>query len=131
MDNRSHIGPEHFKALRWLPVYKRVEHISLCHVFKIKLGLSPDYLNENFVPLSSVHERCTRSRVSLNSLADGSLSATDNGRYKLPKVGSFGKKSFAFCSISSWNNLPQYLRSSGCLRKFKTDLKIQLMASLA
>ncbi|KAH3798560.1 hypothetical protein DPMN_152160 [Dreissena polymorpha] len=57
----SHVGPHHFRCLNWLPVSKRVDQISLCHVFKVKNGLAPDYMAESFIPQDSVHSYKTRS----------------------------------------------------------------------
>ena len=50
----SHIGDNEFKALSWLPFTKRVSYFSLAHVFKIKNGLSPSYLSDNFTRVASV-----------------------------------------------------------------------------
>ena len=36
LGNMSHIDNEHFKIFNWLPVQKRVEQTTLCHVLKIK-----------------------------------------------------------------------------------------------
>ena len=41
--SRRHISKEHFELLNWLPVHSRVGHLTLCHVFKMKNGLSPQY----------------------------------------------------------------------------------------
>ena len=82
MGPRSHIGQDAFKAVGWLPVSQRVDQIILNHVFKIKSGTSPDYMTEQFTPANSVHSYSTRFR--------------ENGCFSLPKVKSFGKKSFAY-----------------------------------
>ena len=51
----------HFKTLNWLPVDKRVDQIILCHVFKIKHGLAPDYMRERFILQdTSVHQYSTK-----------------------------------------------------------------------
>ena len=130
-DSRSHVGPEQFKVLNWLPVSKRVDQITLCHVHKIKSDTAPKYLKEHFVPLNQVHDRCTRSRVSALSTSDScvSYSFSDTGRFSLPKVGSFGRKSFAFNGISLWNGLPQNLRDIQSSHTFKHAIKAHLMAS--
>ena len=60
----THVGPEHFKILNWLPVTKRVDQIILCHVFKIKSGTAPDYLGEYFSLASLVRGYFTRFRSS-------------------------------------------------------------------
>ena len=82
LDPRSHLGPDVFRSLGWLPVSKRVGQMILNHVFKINSRTSPDYMTEHFVPRSAVHSYGTRFR--------------ENGCFSLPKVKGFGKKTFAF-----------------------------------
>ena len=71
-----------FKLFGWLPVSKRVDQIILDHVFKINSGSSPDYMIEQFVPVSSVVSYSTQFR--------------EDGSFSLPKVKRFGKKSFVY-----------------------------------
>ena len=127
LDSRSHIGPDHFKSLSWLPVARRVEQITLCHVHKIKYGTAPDYLAEHFVPINSIHDRCTRSRVSARSKVNADFTFNDTGRFYQPKVGSFGKKSFAYNGIHLWNTLPQELRNVQSQNVFKQSVKTHLL----
>ena len=49
LDHRAHIEHTHFKQLNWLPVKDRVNQIFLCHVFKLRHGLSPKYMVEHFI----------------------------------------------------------------------------------
>ena len=63
-------------------VSKRVDKMILNHVYKIKLGNSPDYMKEHFVPISSVHSYSTRFR--------------ENDYFSLPRVKRFGRKSFVY-----------------------------------
>ena len=62
-------------SLGWLPVSKRVEQIILNHVFKVKSGLSPEYMSEQFIPVSSVHTYSTRFR--------------ETGIFSIPEVKGF------------------------------------------
>ena len=45
LDPRAHVGHQQFESLNWLPVDKRVEQIMMCHTFKIKHNLAPDYMD--------------------------------------------------------------------------------------
>ena len=96
MGPRSYIGQDAFKAVGWLPVSKRVDQNILNHVFKIKSGTSSDYMTEQFTPASSVHSYSTRFR--------------ENGRFSLPKLKSFGKRSFAYRGCILWNDLPNSIQ---------------------
>ena len=116
LDSRAHIDPSHFKSLSWLPVHRRVEQIMLCHVFKIKNGLSPDYMGEHFISQDSVHNYSTR--------------LSQKGGYCLPKVKSHGSKSFAFSGIKLWNDLPVELTEINRLQSFKVAIKRHLMNSI-
>ena len=51
LDSRAHISPDLFKTSQWLHVDKGVGQVMLTHVFKIKNGLSPDYLTIQSVQL--------------------------------------------------------------------------------
>ena len=82
IDTRSHAGANEFKSIGWLPVSRRVDQIILNHVFKIKSGQSAQYMAEHFIQVSSLHSYGTRFRVS--------------GNFSIPKVKSFGKKSFVY-----------------------------------
>jgi len=80
LEQRSHISKNHFKDLNWLPMQKRVDQIILCHDFKIKHGLAPDYMSEHFVSQDSVYSHNTRFSKS--------------GYFSVPKVKPRGLKSF-------------------------------------
>jgi len=126
LEARAHIDQSHFVKLNWLPVSKRVEQIMLCHVFKIYNGRS-SYLNEHFIPLSSVHNYPTRLRVSVGASSD---SFTDTGRFCLPNVKSFGKRSFAYQGCSLWNEMPQHIRHAKNLLNLKATVKTHLLATI-
>ncbi|XP_053400521.1 uncharacterized protein LOC128557298 [Mercenaria mercenaria] len=131
LDNRSHIGPEQFVYLDWLPVSKRVDQIILCHVHKIRYGSAPDYLGENFVPLSTVHTRNTRSSVVAQSNlvdCDGSYLFRDTGQFSKPRVRGFGERSFASKGVQLWNNLPQSIRDIPVQSRFKAAVKKHLLS---
>ena len=106
---RSHIGPEHFKSLKWLPVSKRVDQITLTHVFKIRNGLAPDYMKDHFTSQDTIHSYNTR--------------LSHKGAFAVPKVKGFGSKSF-FCSgISLWNRLPANITQNQKVSVFKSSVK--------
>ena len=104
LDNRSHICPSYFQYLNCLPVEKRVHQKTLSHVFKIKSGTVPDYLQKH--PVSLVHIHSTRLIVTACASANSTLSFTsrDSGCFSLPKVKGFEK----FCDnegCNLWNDL--------------------------
>ena len=65
MDSMAYVGSDVFKSHGWLPVSKRVDQIILNHVFKVKLGQSPDCIVENFIPASTIHSYGTRFRETV------------------------------------------------------------------
>ena len=113
LEYRSHIDKQHFALLGWLPVSKRVDQISLCHVFKINQGQSPKYMSHYFVKQSSVHAHGTRS--------------SKNDSYAPPIVKSFGLKSFSYIGCKLWGMLPPEIKQINCLNKFKTAVKRHLL----
>jgi hypothetical protein len=116
LDCRTRIEPEHFKILQWLPVDKRVDQISLGHVFKINNGLSPKYMSDHFIPQSSLHNYSTRFS------AEGGLA--------IPKVGSFGKKTFSYVGCSLWNRLPAKCKDFSSISSFKACIKEHFLSSM-
>ena len=126
-DPRSHIGRDQFVKLNWLPVSSRVDQITLSHVFRIHCDKAPGYMKENFIPASDVHNYNTRFRVSSQSSSD---LFSDTGRYSIPKVKGFGKKTFSYNGCTLWNDLPQSVRDSKHLTHFKCSVKSNLLASL-
>ena len=109
MEPKSHIDNQHFVSLGWLPVSRRVEQITLCHVFKIKHGQSPDYMSQNFISQDSVHTYRTRS--------------SEHGAFVPPKVKSIGLKSFSYNGCKLWNRFPTHIRESTSLLMFKKAVK--------
>jgi len=87
LDARTSIRKEHFNHLSWLPVEKRVHHLMLCHVFKVRNNLALSYMDELFVSQDTVHSYNTRF--------------SDKGGYGLPKVKGSGSKSFCFFSVQT------------------------------
>lgn len=47
------------KLFNWLPVCKHVIQISLCHIFKVKHGLSSHYVEDCFVMQEPLHSHNT------------------------------------------------------------------------
>jgi len=90
LESRAHISKEHVELLNWLPVNSRVDHLTLCHVLKMKNGLSPQYMREHFILQDGVHIYNTR----LNS----------KGAFVIPKVKTHGHKSFCYNGCSLWNS---------------------------
>ena len=116
MDPRSHVGADAFRSLGWLPVSKRVEQIILNHVFKVKSGLSPEYMSEQFTPVSSVHTYSTRFR--------------ETGSFSIPKVKGFGKRSFVYNGCVLWNGLPSSIRNLQRHQQFKIAVKNHFLDSI-
>jgi hypothetical protein len=96
LEHRSHIDKQHYKTLNWLQFSSRVEQITLCHVFRIKHGLSPEYMNQHFITQDSIHSYNTRS--------------AKHGSFVPPKVKGFGIKSFSYVGVKLWNMLPIHIR---------------------
>ena len=116
LESRTHIDPVHFESLGWLPVCKRVEYIILCHVYKIKNGLTPEYMVEHFTSQDSVHSHRTRF--------------SDKGAFSVPKIKGFGLKSFSYNGCTFWNKLPSSITKLDNLKEFKVTIKSHLLNCL-
>jgi len=124
LEPRSHIGNEDFIKLNWLPVFDRVNQVTLCHVFKMHNNLAPKYMSEHFSPASNAHSYITRFRVSVNQSGEP---CSDTKRYSLPGVKGFGQKTFAYQGCYLWNSLPQFVRNSKNVSAFKSNAKKHLL----
>ena len=106
LGHMSHIGADEFKKLSWLPFSKRVSYYSLVRVFKIRNGLSPSYLSDNFTRIETVHSYNLRQSHCNFSLAHCNSPS-----------GTFNRT-----ATSDWNSLPVEIKESQSLSTFKSCL---------
>ena len=116
MDSRAHVGSEVFKSLGWLPGSKKVDQIILNHIIKVKSDQSPDYMVKHFIPASSIHSYGTRFR--------------ETACFSIPKVRSFGMKSFRYNGCVLWNKLPGDIRNLQRYPNFKVAVKKFLLSKI-
>ena len=85
-------------TLHWLPIKDRILYKILCLAFKCIHCSGPSYLNELFV--KNIQQRRLRSN------------STNEITYTVPrnKNKTFGDKSFSFCRLYEWNNIPKELK---------------------
>ena len=105
---REHVGEEEINSVGWVIFPKRVSFFKLNHVFKIRLGLAPRYLSEDFCPINTVHSHRTR-----NSMAGYTVN-----------VGKYPVGTFHYSSIREWNALPDNVKGVTNLPLFKHKLKL-------
>ena len=99
---------ELFAELHWMTFPERVKYQKAVQIFKIFHNLAPVYLNDTFTHTSEVHDRLLRS--------------SSNMQLYLPKPNSeLYKKSFAFSGAKLWNSLPNNVKDSDSLNKFKSS----------
>jgi len=83
LDSQTHDGNEQLAVLNWLPVAKRVDFITLCHVFKSHNNSSHSYIQEHFIQVSSSHQYSTRFRVTTTNNSNNSdIGFKDSGGSK-------------------------------------------------
>ena len=101
---RSHVGITEISKIGWLPVETRVNHIKLCHMYKIINGLAPEYLGRDMVLTNQSHGHFTRhSRESV----------------VVPRFVGAGHQSFIYTASKCWNSLPPTILKSQSLVVFK------------
>ena len=103
------MSKENVELLNCLPVNSRVDHLTLCHVVKMKNGLSPQYMRENVITQYGVHTYNT--------------GLSRKGAFVIPKVISHGHKSFCYNGCSLWNSLPHAFSDISNMSHFKVALK--------
>ena len=107
----AHIRPV-LKDLHWLPVHRRIDFKILVFTYRALHGTAPAYLAEKldwYVP--------TRTLRSQNQLL------LENPDMNLK---TFGHRSFKKAAPTLWNLLPQDIRFSASLEKFRSALKTHL-----
>ena len=107
-DMLYHVSPEDLRKLSWLSIPDRVRYFKLIHVFKIRQGKAPGYMQGNFVPISQSHSHNTRGS-SYNYRISGELANAPT--------------SFSLTSIKHWNHLPSFLKELNSEKLFKSKLK--------
>ena len=75
--------------------------------FKCMTGVSPEYVNNKFIPRGSISGRATRNSQKLN----------------IPLCKSAtGQRSFQYRVVIIWNAISPMLKLSQCVSSFKLDL---------
>ena len=108
---RKHVGYHEINNLRWLNIHYRQVQLSLNTVYKIFNGVAPEYLSDNFIPLSNIHNYNTRRNAF---------------SFFIPNNTSQINKTFFYNSIKNWNLLPVNVKSSQSVNVFKTKVKQHL-----
>jgi len=96
----DHVTPSLIQ-LHWLLVSYRIKFNLLCFIHAIHYGRSPTYLTQTVQSVSA-----SRLRSGLRS---SSTSAMD---YSLPRLRTkFGERAFSHAGPSTWNTLPDNIRT--------------------
>lgn len=108
MDSLSQRSVSIFKMVT---VEKCLTKFLLCHVFKVKSGMTPEYLREHFNRVHNLRTYCRRLRVTSCHHTDypSRLIFRDSGCFCFPTMKDTEKKSFAYRGCVLWNYLPQQL----------------------
>ena len=111
-ENRRHVGHLELKSLQWFSVPDRVRFFKLVHTFKIRNGLSPNYLRSRFTSVSDTHTHKTRG---------------SNVNFRVSRSLSLAPTSFAFTSVRLWNELPNRIKEIDSLLVFIRELRKYLL----
>ena len=107
---RSHVGAQEISAVGWLCFPKRVQFSKLCQLFKVRMGVAPDYLSADFIHLRDTHSHSTRGS-DLNYFADSR---------------KFPPGTFHYSVVREWNDLPDTIKKARNLVGFKRELRKHL-----
>ena len=107
---RSHVGKDEIVSLGWLSFPDLMTYFTLSHLFKIRVGMAPSYLCNDFSLVSATHSYSTRD--------------SDVNFVALPN--QFPPNTFHYSSIREWNCLPSELKRVKTLVAFKRGLKQHL-----
>ena len=105
-----------FLKLNWLNVHDRYLPFIVSDIFKFHNNQCPDYFNEVFCPVydNEVATRCC------------------NKKLKLPfRKSKLGMQSLSYVGPSTWNKLPNNLKTATSVNCFKPDIKKYFLKKLS
>ena len=109
----DHITPI-LKQLCWMPVKDHLFYRDALLTFKCMNGLAPTNLSSRFIKRGTTSGHSTRNANKL-----------DIPRYKT----ATGQRSFLYCAVTIWNNLPSDIKLSPSTNIFRRKLKNHVLMS--
>ena len=106
------------RTLEWMPMRERWNCQRATFMFKVARGMVPDYVTEQFTPLSTVYESGGRS--SRGSDAGNFRPPISHGRTE------WGRRRCASHGVYLWNSLPGEVKAMERLGPFKRGLRDHL-----
>ena len=105
--NRTHLVANDFNEVKWMSIENRINYLATSHVFNCIDEQAPEYL-QVFGRVNESHRY--NIRHSANPLI-------------LPKVGSYGIKSFHYIGAKIWNPVPDEILTTLSESPFKVRCK--------
>ena len=111
----SRIYVNEFLELNWLNVHDRYLQFIVFDIFKFSNNQCPDYFNEVFCSVDD----------------NGVGTRSYNKKLKLPSCKSkLGMQSLSYVGPSTWNKLPNNLKTATSVNYFKHDIKKYFLKKL-
>ena len=110
--NRTHLVANDFNEGKRMSIENRIKYLAASHEFNCIYEQAPEYL-QVFERVNESHHYNTRH--SVNALI-------------LPKVGSYGIKSFHYIGAKIWNSLPDEIQTTFSKSLFKMRCKKHFMS---
>ena len=105
---------ECLRELHWLPIRAQIDFKTLVLVYKCLWGNAPKYL-KNLITLNPVNRPGLRSKRKIDQLI-----------IPFTKYKTFAARYFAVAGPTLWNCIPQDIKLSNSIEKFKSSLKTHL-----
>ena len=103
---------KHLKDLHWLPVEYRIQFQIALLTYKSLNNLAPQYLKDMLQEYCPVRTLRSSSRHYLT---------------RKRRLNHYGSRAFSVAALKIWNSLPNDLRKTDSLERFKADLKTHLL----
>ena len=113
--NRTHLEANDFNEAKWMSIENRIKYLAASYVFNCIDEQAPEYL-QVFEKVNESQHYNTRH--------------SDNAPI-LPKVGSYGIKSFHYIGAKIWNSLPDEIQTKFSKSLFKVRCKKHFMSVLS
>ena len=115
LEKMSRICVNEFLELNWLNVHDRYLQFVVSDIFKFYNNQCPDYFNDVFCPVDD----------------NGVATRFCNKKLKLPSCKlKLGMQSLSYVGLSTWNKLPNNLKTATRVNCFKHDIKKYFLKKL-
>ena len=108
LDNREHIGTEHFGKISWLPIDQRFKQCLSTNVSKFFCEMCPQYMKEIYTPTNPNNTANRNSSLKL---------------FQPIRTKALSQKCLSYLGPFIWNGFPDHIKLSNNVNTFNHKVK--------